>query len=70
MGYRGGRDGTSICSAVCYDLMLASADGGVWLREFRRPREEGPHRWMIFDPTGQLLGSVAMPGLMGFRSRE
>ena len=44
-----------------YDLMLAGADGGVWLREFRRPREEGPQRWMIFDPAGQLLGSVAMP---------
>ena len=44
-----------------YDRILPTADGGVWLRAFRRPGETGPRQWMVIDAEGRLLGAVAAP---------
>lgn len=57
--------------ATSGDAIRVADDGHVWLRENpgtieyyeRYPPEEAipPERWIVFDPSGRWLGSVAMP---------
>lgn len=41
------------------DRMVVASDGSLWLRSYSF-RDE-PRPWMVFDPSGVLLGSVSMP---------
>ena len=34
--------------------------GNLWVEEYRRPGDDLP-RWTIFDPTGTMLGTIALP---------
>jgi hypothetical protein len=44
-----------------YDRLLADRGGRVWVQHTRRPHESR-HTWTVFDPGGQWLGNIAMPG--------
>jgi hypothetical protein len=43
-----------------YSRALGDDAGNLWLREYDVPEEPEP-AWMIFDPEGRLLGTVALP---------
>ena len=41
---------------------LVVDDGGnAWIQTFRLPVDEGPARWLVLDPDGQVLGRVTLP---------
>ncbi|TVP45876.1 MAG: hypothetical protein EA350_08280 [Gemmatimonadales bacterium] len=50
-------------SFPAYDRLELDDQGHLWVREFRKPGEEGPF-WHVFDPDGALLGRVRTPASM------
>jgi len=50
-------------SFPAYDRLELDDQGHLWVREFRKPGEEGPF-WHVFDPEGALLGRVRTPASM------
>lgn len=43
-----------------YDGLVVDSEGDLWVRRFRRP-SHARDAWVVFDPTGKLLGTVTMP---------
>ena len=39
----------------------ADRDGNLWVKPYRRPAQEGPDTWLVFDPDGALLARVELP---------
>lgn len=39
----------------------ADRDGNLWVKPYRRPAQEGPDRWLVFDPEGALLARIELP---------
>src|SRR5690606_36250403 len=50
-----------------YQQLATDPAGNLWVEEYRRPGDDQP-RWTVFDPSGQMLGTVDMPS--GFTSVE
>ena len=50
-----------------YQRLATDPAGNLWVEEYRRPGDDQP-RWTVFDPSGQMLGTVDMPS--GFTSVE
>ncbi len=48
-------------SMPAFEALLPAPDGGFWVQAFRPAHQEGPRRWLVFDPEGRLLGSVVTP---------
>ena len=44
-----------------HDKVVVSAEGEIWVEEYRRPSDEGPARWLVFDSNGQLRCSASLP---------
>jgi hypothetical protein len=44
-----------------YGPFIVDDDQNLWVEEYRRPWDEPP-RFRVFDPGGQLLGTVEIPG--------
>ena len=41
--------------------LQVDAAGNLWVEEYRSPADRHPPRWTIFDPTGQMLGTIETP---------
>jgi hypothetical protein len=48
-------------SFPAYEEIRVDSNGFLWIRALRRPRAEGPQRWLVIDPQGQALGEVEIP---------
>lgn len=44
-----------------YDRMHADRTGHLWVRDYRKPWQEGPDRWLVFDPAGRLVATAHLP---------
>lgn len=44
-----------------YDRMHADRTGHLWVRDYRKPWQEGPDRWLVFDPAGRLVATAQLP---------
>lgn len=44
-----------------YGRILLDADDHLWVEEYRAPGQTGPTPWLVVDPDGRLLGTVATP---------
>lgn len=44
-----------------YDRLVSDDSGGVWVRLYRRPGEDGPASWLAFDEEGRLRARIASP---------
>ena len=42
--------------------VVVSHEGDLWVEEYRRPRDEGPARWLMFRPDAGFVCSVSLPG--------
>lgn len=43
------------------DGLLVAPEGRLWVKRYRRPGEEGPQSWLIFDPEGRLEAEARLP---------
>ena len=41
--------------------LQVDGEGNLWVEEYRSPADRHPRRWTIFDPTGQMLGTIETP---------
>jgi hypothetical protein len=41
--------------------LVADREGNLWVQHFRRPRDDGAYRWMVFDPEGAMLATAETP---------
>lgn len=41
--------------------VVVSAEGRIWVEEYRRPSDEGPTRWLVFDPNGGFHCAASIP---------
>jgi hypothetical protein len=41
--------------------IIASGDGRVWAKEYDRPFDEGPSRWLVFERDGAFACEVLLP---------
>lgn len=46
-----------------YDRTIVDRSGRLWVRDYRKPWQEGPDRWLVFDPEGRLVATARMPPL-------
>lgn len=46
-----------------YDRMIVDRPGRLWIRDYRKPWQEGPDRWRVFDPEGRLVATARVPPL-------
>jgi hypothetical protein len=44
-----------------YKSLVVDVDGDLWVQEFDVVPNRKPTRWTVFDPGGQMLGTVTMP---------
>lgn len=44
-----------------FTQLLLDADGNLWAKRFRAPRDSTAARWGVFAPDGAFLGHVMMP---------
>lgn len=44
-----------------YRSLLVDAAGNLWVAEFDLIPDKQPSRWTVFEPDGQMLGTVTMP---------
>jgi hypothetical protein len=44
-------------------MQVAENGDRIWLKEFRRPSDEGPDRWMVLESDGRLTCWVQLPEL-------
>lgn len=44
-----------------YDRVHVDRTGYLWVREYRKPWQEGQDRWLIFDPEGRLVATAQLP---------
>jgi hypothetical protein len=43
-----------------YDDLRVDSEGNLWVADYR-PEGESVSSWTVFDPEGQMLGSIDMP---------
>lgn len=43
-----------------YDRLLVGSDGRIWVRDWA-DESSSANRWIVFEPTGEVLGSVLTP---------
>lgn len=55
-------DAPSPDSMPAFQRIVGDALGNAWVRSYRPDFEDGPARWLVFDPEGQLLGAMQIPG--------
>ena len=49
-------------TAPAFDRLLATTEGGLWVRQFALPgTEDGPRRWILFGPDGRVDGTIDIP---------
>jgi hypothetical protein len=41
--------------------LVAGRGGLIWVKEYRRPLDEGPDRWLVFEPDGAFACRAATP---------
>jgi len=44
-----------------YEMIRVTRDGHLWVRDYDRPPYDAPHRWVILDPEGRLVGRIETP---------
>lgn len=44
-----------------YRNLLIDSEGDLWVQEYDVIPDAQPPRWTVFDPSGQMLGTVTMP---------
>ncbi len=44
-----------------FEAMMLDEEGNLWVRDYRRPNEETPPSWAVFDTNGRLLSRVVTP---------
>lgn len=44
-----------------YDRMHADRTGHLWVRDYRKPWQKGPDRWLVFDLEGRLVATAHLP---------
>jgi hypothetical protein len=44
-----------------YRSLLIDSEGDLWVQEYDVIPDAQPPRWTVFDPSGQMLGTVTMP---------
>jgi hypothetical protein len=47
-----------------YSELGTDAEGDLWVKAYRRPGDEGPDRWLVFDPDGVLIARLETPASM------
>ncbi len=50
--------------------VLAATGGRVWVEDYRRPLDEGPATWYVFEPSGDFTCRVAVPEDWYLRSAD
>jgi hypothetical protein len=40
-----------------------SREGGIWIREYAKPREAEANRWIVFDSDGRYQCHVDLPAV-------
>lgn len=43
-----------------FSNLVVDSEGNIWIQEYRRPGDDEP-RWTVFDPSGQMLGTLTLP---------
>jgi len=43
------------------DRLEVDRIGNVWIRMYPRPRDRGPHGWLVFSPTGRIRATIDLP---------
>ena len=41
--------------------LLVSREGQIWIKEFRRPFDQGAERWFVFHPSGNFACQIMIP---------
>lgn len=44
-----------------YSNLQVDSRGYLWASDYRRPGDDGPRRWAVFDGEGRFLGPVETP---------
>jgi hypothetical protein len=44
-----------------FDGLQSTRGGGVWIKLYRHPEDEGPDRWMVADSSGALVARIVTP---------
>ncbi len=44
-----------------YEQLGVDRSGRLWVKSYRRPGQEGPDTWLVFDPQGALAGRIELP---------
>jgi len=41
--------------------LTVTDEGRIWVKEFRRPHDQGPDRWKVFERDGRFVCHVTVP---------
>jgi hypothetical protein len=44
-----------------FEFLQSSREGGLWVQLYRRPKDDGPNRWLIVDPAGEITATIETP---------
>jgi hypothetical protein len=44
-----------------FEALMVDREGRLWVQEYRRPGEDTPPRWVVFDQGGRMVGIVDPP---------
>jgi hypothetical protein len=44
-----------------HDQVVVSHTGSIWVKQYRRPLDEGPDRWWVFTRTGEFVCAATLP---------
>jgi hypothetical protein len=44
-----------------HGAIVVGVDGGIWIKEYTRPSDEGLARWLVFEPEGSLVCQIRLP---------
>ena len=44
-----------------HDRVVVTKEGDIWIQEYRRPLDDGPDRWWVFDTEGRFICSASLP---------
>jgi len=44
-----------------FEALMVDKEGNLWVRDYRRPGDDTPPRWAVFDPDGRMIGFADIP---------
>jgi len=44
-----------------FEYLHSTREGGLWVQLNRRPQDDGPSRWLVVDPSGELVARIETP---------